>query len=60
MLRLIATQGAAPAMQPNQNGSIVVDARSGGFIFSWSQPKRIIATLVPMMAIAAVSWVIPA
>ena len=44
---------------PNQNGSIVVRSRPGGFITSWSQPKRIIATLAPMIAITAVMPVIP-
>ena len=59
MLAVIATQGAAPATQPNQNGSIVVRVRPGGFISSCNQPNRIIATLAPAMPMSALSPVMP-
>jgi len=42
-----------------RRGSIVVVVRPGGFISSWSQPKRIIATLAPMIAMTALMLVIP-
>ena len=44
MLNVMTIHGGAPATQPNQNGSIEVRVRPGGFICSWSQPNRIIAT----------------
>jgi hypothetical protein len=55
----IAIHGAMPASVPNQNGSIVVVARPGGFIRSWSQPNRIIATFAPAIAITEVMPVMP-
>jgi hypothetical protein len=44
---------------PNQKGSIVVVARPGGFISSWSQPNRIIPTLAPATAMTALMLVMP-
>ena len=39
---------------PNQNGSMVVRVRPGGFTSSCTQPNRIIATFAPAIAISAV------
>ena len=55
----IATHGASPAIVPNQNGSMVVDVRPGGFMRSWSQPNKIMATFAPAMATTAVTSVMP-
>ena len=55
----MATQGVAPATQPNQNGFIVRVRPPGGFADSWSQPNRIIATLAPMMPMSAETLSIP-
>ncbi len=55
----MAIHGAMPAIVPNQNGSIVVVVRPGGFIRSCTQPKRIIATFAPATAITDVMLVIP-
>jgi hypothetical protein len=58
-LTAMASQGAAPTTVPNQNGTIVVETRPGGFDLSCTQPNRIIATLAPAMAIMAVMSVMP-
>ena len=59
MLNQIEIHGARPTSVPNQNGSIVVVARPGGFITSWIQPKRIIPTLAPATAMTALMPVMP-
>ena len=56
----MATHGATPTRTPNQNGTIVVRLRSGGFITSCNHPNRIMATLAPMMPRTAEISVIPA
>ena len=48
-----------PASVPNQNGIIVVVVRPGGFMRSWIQPNRIIATFAPITATTAVMFVMP-
>jgi hypothetical protein len=49
----MATHGATPAKQPNQNGFMVTVDRPGGLASSCSQPKRIIATLAPAIPMSA-------
>ena len=59
VLITITSHGAMPTRLPIQNGSIVVEVRPGGFIRSWSQPKRIMATFAPATAITALIEVMP-
>ena len=49
-------QGTMPAMQPNQKG---VSPPPGCTYFSWSQPKRIIETLTPKIAMIAATSKMP-
>src|SRR5680860_1288318 len=46
-------QGTAPTTEPMMNGVHHVDFRSGGLAISMSQPKRIMATFTPAMAMRA-------